>query len=155
MSTDERPITSTGSGRAASENGGSVAPPRDERSGPITAKKGHSARIRRTERARAVSSVARALALKPEQVEKVFSVAERFLQTAAADDLSSNALERALGRARELERLGDQCAEDEKVLGREKAYELYGTRSFPVADGLARYDVRLLVEEIKRLRGWS
>lgn len=171
---DARPIT-----EATSENERSVALERDDRSGPIMPDQDvHQedeeepvevlpgiAKIpgrprgftntRRGERRRRISSVAKGLGLEEEVVERVFAAAEKFVAAQLADDLPKSGLERALGRARELEHLGTQCAEDEKAHGREKAYELYGIRSFPVADGLGRYDVPLLADEIKRLRGWS
>jgi hypothetical protein len=55
-------------------------------------------------------------------------------------------LEACLGRARELERMGDEGASD-------SWYYDYGVRSFPVGDAMARYDVPRLVAEVKRLRG--
>lgn len=69
-------------------------------------------------------------------------------------EVTKQVLEAALGRARELEKLGTFMAEEEESRGRNEAYELYGVRAFPVADAIARYDLPLLVEEIKRLRGW-
>jgi hypothetical protein len=65
------------------------------------------------------------------------------------DAIQPKSLERALARAKELERIGDQSVEDEE------AYRLCAIAAFPGALALARYDVPLLVDEIKRLRGWE